>query len=74
MNNDLYPSTYDEWRNCFQNHGNTPLTSAFLQSRLAELCDDSHAKTKEFARLYGADHLKQTIAWFRQAAAALPNE
>ena len=69
MNNgDVLPTSYEQWRHCIEVLGKTPLTRTYIGERLAELEDDKHAKTREFARLYGTDHLQRTIAWFRRAA------
>ena len=44
------------------------LTPTHIGERLAELQDSKYAKTQKFSKLYGADHLQQTIAWFHRAA------
>ncbi len=68
MSDDVIPRSYKEWRDCIEVRCKIRLTPAFIRERLAELQDDKHAKTREFARLYGVDHLQRTIAWFRRAA------
>ncbi len=68
MSDDVIPSSYEQWRNCIEVRCKIRLTPAFIRERLAELQDDKQAKTREFARLYGVDHLQRTIAWFRRAA------
>ena len=68
MSDDVIPSSYEQWRNCIEVRCKMRLTPAFIRERLAELQDDKHAKTREFARLYGVDHLQRTITWFRRAA------
>ena len=68
MSDDVIPRSYEQWRTCIEIRCKIRLTPTFIQERLAELQDDKHAKTREFARLYGADHLERTIAWFRHAA------
>lgn len=60
-------TNYQEWRECIEVHCGIPLTPKFIDERLKELKDGSHAKTREFERLYGTDHLQMTIAWFEQA-------
>ena len=65
---DVFPTSYDEWRHCIEVRGRMRLTPTYISKRLAEMQDDKHAGTREFARLYGSDHLRQTIAWFRRAA------
>ena len=68
MNDDVIPRSYEQWRNCIEVRCKIPLTPAYVHERLVELQDDRHARTREFARLYGADHLERTIVWFRRAA------
>lgn len=68
MSDDVIPCSYEQWRNYIEVRCKIPLTPTFIHERLAELQDDKHANTRDFARLYGIDHLKRTIAWFRRAA------
>ena len=68
MSDDVIPLSYKQWRNCIEVRCKIRLTPTFIRERLAQLQDDKHAKTREFARLYGDDHLQRTIAWFRRAA------
>lgn len=64
----MIPDSYEQWRECIEVHCKIRLTPAFIEGRLAELRDGDHAQTKAFAKLYGAGHLAQTIAWFDRAA------
>ncbi len=64
----VIPTTSEQWRNCIEVHCRIPLTSTFIAERLNELQNSSHAKTKEFAKFYGENYLQQVILWFRQAA------
>ncbi len=68
MSDDIIPRLYEQWRNCIEVRCKIRLTPTYIHERLTELQDGKHAKTKEFAKLYGADYLQQTIAWFRRAA------
>ena len=74
MNDDVIPRSYEQWRHCIEVRCKIPLTPAYVHERLTELQDDKHARTREFARLYGADHLERTIAWFRRAANEMTGE
>jgi hypothetical protein len=69
--NVVFPTTYKEWRHCIEVLGKISLTPTYINKRLTELQDGKHSGTREFARLYGDDHLEITIAWFRQAASEL---
>lgn len=64
----MYPNSYEQWRECIEVRCGVPLTADFISERLSELENGEHPKTKTFAKLYGADHLQNTIAWFRQAS------
>jgi len=68
VSDNVIPRSYVQWRNCIEVRCHIRLTSTYIRERLAELQDDKHAKTRDFARLYGIDHLERTIAWFRRAA------
>lgn len=74
MSDDVIPLSYEQWRHCIEVRCQIRLTSAFIRERLAELQEEKHEKTREFARLYGADHLERTIAWFRRAADEMTEE
>ncbi|MEM9382856.1 MAG: hypothetical protein AAGB93_23085 [Planctomycetota bacterium] len=65
-------SSYEDWRECIEVHCSIPLTPDFIRGRLAELGDGEHPRTKEFERLYGAEHLQRTIGWFQRAAEEAP--
>jgi len=62
------PNSYEQWRYCIEVKCRIQLTGDFSRARLSELQNGSHTKTKEFARIYGAKHLQQTITWFQRAA------
>ncbi len=68
MSDDIIPLSYEQWRHCIEVRCKIRLTPMFIRERLAELQDDKHEKTRDFAKLYGADHLQRTIAWFCRAA------
>ena len=74
MSDDIFPTSYEQWRHCIEVLGKIQLTPTYIRQRLTELQDDKHAKTREFARLYGTEHLQRTIGWFRRAADELPGE
>ena len=68
MSDDIIPRSYEQWRHCIEVRCKIQLTPTYIHERLAELQDAKHAKTREFAKLYGAEHLQRTIAWFGRAA------
>ncbi len=74
MSDDVIPLSHKQWRNCIEGRCKIRLTPTYIRERLAELQDDKHARTREFARLYGGDHLQRTIAWFRRAVAEMTED
>lgn len=68
MNEELeIPDSYEQWRDYIEVRGRIRLAPTYIRQRLIELQDDTHAKTREFARLYGDGHLRRTITWFQRA-------
>lgn len=67
----MIPDSYAQWRECIEVHCKIPLTTAFVDERLAELQNESDPRTATFVRLYGAQHLERTIGWFRRAGEEL---
>ena len=74
MSDDVIPRSYEQWRDCIEVRCKIRLTPTYIRERLAELQDGKHKKTREFERLYGADHLEQTIAWFCRAAKEMTDD
>ena len=74
MNDFVIPQSYEQWRNCIEVRCKIRLTQSFIHERLAQLQNGRHATTKEFARLYGAEHLERTITWFSRAANEVPED
>ena len=63
----MIPASYEQWRECIEVRCKIQLTAAFINERLKELQDGGNSRTQTFAKLYGAEHLQNTITWFRQA-------
>ena len=57
--------TLDEWKSCIVNDCKIELTKSFAQKRLRVYENSSHPETKKFRELYGEQHLKNVINWFR---------
>jgi len=68
------PTSYEQWRHCIEVRGRVRLTPSYISQRLSELQNKEHPKTTEFSRLYGPDHLRLTISWFRRAENELSGE
>ncbi|MEO1017907.1 MAG: hypothetical protein AAFY56_09460 [Pseudomonadota bacterium] len=63
----MIPDTYERWRRCITVDCGLELTSAFINTRLAELRDASAHRTRRFVEYYGEDHRTRVITWFEQA-------
>ncbi|MEM9644674.1 MAG: hypothetical protein AAF989_06755 [Planctomycetota bacterium] len=75
MNRDeVLPNSYEQWRQFIEFRCGIRLTRTYIHQRLSELQSDKHSRTREFAQLYGADHLQRTIDWFRRASDELSGE
>ncbi len=64
----VIPESYEQWRHCIEVRCRIQLTPTFVEARLKELQDATNPRTKEFKKMYGADHLQRTVSWYRQAA------
>ncbi|MEM9695816.1 MAG: hypothetical protein AAGA56_24955 [Myxococcota bacterium] len=60
-------NSYDEWKHCITVKCGIPLTSDYVDKRLAALSDEQDKATARFVELYGDAYRRQTIAWFEQA-------
>ena len=64
---DPIPRSFQQWRECITVRCGIPLSRTYVASRLDELRDASHPKTREFFGKYGQAHLCQVIEWFETA-------
>lgn len=67
----VIPCSYDEWKHCITVLCRIPLTTAFVEARLASLADPRDYGTQRFVETWGEAHLKQVKAWFLDARAEL---
>ncbi|MEM7192630.1 MAG: hypothetical protein AAF405_07120 [Pseudomonadota bacterium] len=59
--------TYDDWKHCITVLCGIPLTSAYVESRLAALRDPADYSTQKFIATWGEGHRARVIEWFEQA-------
>ena len=59
--------TYEDWKHCITVLCRIPLTSAYVEGRLAALRDPSDYGTQKFLAIWGEAHLERVIGWFEQA-------
>jgi len=62
----MIPKTFEQWRNCIVNDCKINLTGDFAKRRLEVYQNAALPETKQFARLYGEEHLQNVIRWFSQ--------
>ncbi len=60
-------TSYDDWKHCITVLCRIPLTTAFVEERLAELRNPTNYKTEQFIAQWGEAHLERVIVWFEQA-------
>ena len=58
---------YEDWKHCITALCRIPLTSAYVESRLAALRDPSDHGTQKFVATWGEAHRERVIGWFEQA-------
>ncbi len=66
----IIPTNYLEWRHCIEIQCRQPLTAAYCEQRIAALQNQTDPHTREFIRLYGEAHWRNTLSWFAQARAS----
>lgn len=71
-NDEIFPTSYENWRRCIVEKCRCPLTADYIAQRLAALRDPANAHTRDFLRVYGAAHLQTVIGWFERAQRELP--
>lgn len=68
MNTSGFPTSFTEFCYLITQRCGTALTGEYCRERIAALKDDSIPSTREFAKAYGAEHHRQVITWYEQAA------
>jgi hypothetical protein len=70
----LTPLNYDDWKHCITKECGIPLTSEFIEKRIASFEDHNNDYTKKFIEKYGEDYARQVVAWFVLARHELENK
>lgn len=65
----FYFQSYEEWQHALTVRCRVALTPAYAAGRVRALNDPGDPVTAEFLRCYGADYLRQVIAWLERAQA-----
>lgn len=63
----IVPTTYKEWEHCITVKCGTPLTTAYISQRIADLQNMRDYRTQKFIELWGEAHHARILAWFREA-------
>lgn len=63
----MIPETYSAWRHCIVEICKLQLHAAFISERIKALQDPHDHMTRRLRELYGEDHHRQLLGWFRQA-------
>lgn len=67
MDTPVIPKNFVQWKHCIVHECGIPLERTFLETRIKALSNASDQHTKQFVRLYGAQHHKQVLQWFNEA-------
>jgi hypothetical protein len=65
--NDIKLESYADWRTCIEHYCGIRLTRDFIDTRIAELSDTSHEKTRRFVETWGEPHRQRVLSWFQKA-------
>ncbi len=71
MEKSIIPQNYEEWRHCIIVECGLELTPSYIEERIASLQDEKVFYTKQFIQLYGQQHHKKVLDWFKQARDSL---
>ena len=63
--------TYEDWKHCITVLCRIPLTSAYVEERIAALRNPADFGTQKFLATWGETHLERVIGWFEQAGREL---
>ena len=71
MDTVILPHSYESWRHCITVDCGIDITAAYLSERISALQDEKDFRTQQFIKLYGDQHRKNVLAWFKQAENSL---
>lgn len=71
MKEPLALGSYEEWKHCIVTLCGIPLTSDYVEARIAALSNPADYGTQRFVELWGAPHLERVRGWFERAGAEL---
>jgi len=61
----MIPQTFEDWRRCIVVDCKIDLTKEFASKRLEVYENNTHLETQKFTMLYGNQHLKNIIDWYK---------
>lgn len=63
----MIPKNYQQWQDCIVNKCNIKLTNDFIKTRLDIYENEKNSESITFIQLYGIEHYRNTISWYKQA-------
>lgn len=63
---DHIPKTFEQWKHCLIYNCKINLTQAFAKERISIYENPDNVETKNFAKIYGHQHLNNIILWFKR--------
>ncbi|MEM6772473.1 MAG: hypothetical protein AAF597_17990 [Bacteroidota bacterium] len=63
----MIPYNYEAWKSCIVNDCKIKLTKTFIADRLSVFENAQHPETRQFATLYGQQHLENVVHWYKRA-------
>lgn len=67
MKTPIIPSNYEQWKHCIVKDCGIPLTTPFIEARIAAMNDVNNEYTRQFLKCYGKTHYENTKHWLKQA-------
>ncbi|MEM1388950.1 MAG: hypothetical protein AAF748_11145 [Pseudomonadota bacterium] len=67
----MVPESYDDWKHCITVKCGIPLTTDYVQERIAALSNQNDFHTQKFIKRWGSSHHARTLTWFQRAAEEL---
>lgn len=71
MNDNIIPQSFEEWHHCITEKCAIELTTSYINNRISSLEDTSALRTQQFMKLYGQEHYKNVLIWFKRAKSDL---
>lgn len=67
MSEDIFPSSYESWKQCITEKGGLSLDKKYVDDRIKNLSNTNSREHKEFVKLYGIQWTETVLGYFKQA-------